>query len=455
MADTTQQPYPLTIGGKKVEGILTTYPDGTGKWAYKADALPRPSGGYGPLIGDYSTFTSKKGTDGKWQWTQTTDTSIANLAKRTGLTSKQVSETLYNNPTLQNGLNQQRVNQLGGTEEAAKLGVPGATNVATPGSAASTTEASTSKAIQDTIAQVGEGKARGTYATNLQYPVSMKSDQDCIRIEMFKYSPKKFNQNVASQSGDASGELFTAAKERTSLGSVILPIQSPINDSNTVTWGEDRMNAFEAIGAATALNLISGKEGDGIPAKNLADGVAPNAAAIGAYVGTALAQAAVTGSAGGNLFTRLTGAIINPNLELLFNGPTLRTFGFTFLMSARDEPEAKVIRSIIRFFKQGMSVKRAKSNLFLISPNVFDISYLYRKGSQDQKHPWMNRIKTCALVGCSVNYTPGGSYSTYTDGSMTAYEVSLQFHELTPIYDDDYSDTTSGGDDNKDTQIGY
>ena len=80
-----------------------------------------------------------------------------------------------------------------------------------------------------------------------------------------------------------------------------------------------------------------------------------------------------------SLFTRTTGAIVNPNLELLFNGPQLRTFSFNFVMSARENREAQQIRKIIRFFKQGMTVKRAKSSLYLKSPNTFAISYIYAR----------------------------------------------------------------------------
>ena len=41
---------------------------------------------------------------------------------------------------------------------------------------------------------------------------------------------------------------------------------------------------------------------------------------------------------------RSTGTILNPNAELLFQGPVLRDFGFKFLMVARSEAEAKTIR---------------------------------------------------------------------------------------------------------------
>ena len=39
------------------------------------------------------------------------------------------------------------------------------------------------------------------------------------------------------------------------------------------------------------------------------------------------------------ILARTQGQVLNPNLELLFNGPTLRPFNFTFKMSARGGDE--------------------------------------------------------------------------------------------------------------------
>jgi len=39
-----------------------------------------------------------------------------------------------------------------------------------------------------------------------------------------------------------------------------------------------------------------------------------------------------------------------------------------------------------------------------------------------------------------MQYTPDGNYSTYHDGSMTAYQMQLSFKEIEPVFDDDYND---------------
>ena len=53
-------------------------------------------------------------------------------------------------------------------------------------------------------------------------------------------------------------------------------------------------------------------------------------------------------------------------------------------------------------------------------------------------------FKECALSACGVEYAPDGNYATYDDGVMIAYQVTMAFQELTPIYNDDYASVTPG-----------
>ena len=141
----------------------------------------------------------------------------------------------------------------------------------------------------------------------------------------------------------------------------------------------------------------------------------------------------------GNMLTRTTGAIANPNMELLFGGPSLRTFSFQFQLSPRSKKEAMQAIKIIRFFKQGMAPIRTKSMLFMKSPHTFKLSY---RKSANEEQKYLNKFKECALGTFGVNYAPNGNYSTFEDGVMTAYQISMTFRELNPIYNDDYGDDT-------------
>jgi len=278
---------------------------------------------------------------------------------------------------------------------------------------------------------------KGTRANfgNLKYPETRDPGQDMIKFDMLKYEPKKLAGFAVADNRE------TAASQRT-LGSVMLPIPGGISDANACNWGDNNMNPLQIAGAAIALNAVGNSDdttsaGLGGVLGDLKDTIVTNNKVISDAIGSATAAAAV-GSDINSLLSRTQGMILNPNLELLFQAPTLRPFSFQFKLSPRSRSEAKEIVKIIRFFKQGMAPIRENSRLFLRTPNTFKIKYL-QLGS-DGESPFMNKFKECALLSCNVQYTPEGNYAPYDDGAMSSYVMSLQFKELEPVYNDDYGD---------------
>jgi len=280
---------------------------------------------------------------------------------------------------------------------------------------------------------------------NHVYPLDLgKTKQDVIKFSMLEYVPKDFNQSGQFGFGNRD-----KPEDRNPIGSVILPIPGGIQDNNSVSWAGQNMNALEAGLANVALNTIErGVEGAGDASKAVLD-----ALKSGSGEGkTALANvfAGMASGTGGQLLARTTGAVINPNLELLFSGPSLRTFSFSFKMNARESAESREIVKIIRFFKQGSAAQRSTSNLFLKSPHTFAVQYLHR-GPDGDSNPFMGRIKECALQSVGVNYTPENNYATFQDGAMVSYQITLNFSELEPVFNDDYSQL----DGDADTLIGF
>ena len=312
-------------------------------------------------------------------------------------------------------------------------------------STAPTTEQQVSASIEGALEK---GKEQGISNTNIKidanyrkvygnyyYPKDLETNkQDVIKFSMLRIAGSSIRTDF-----QAGTQVINRTFINDIIGSVTLPVQPSITDNNTVDWSGGTLNAIQAYAAAAGINLIGSND--------VAD--------LGTQVGTILGQIAKEITTNGdnaqalkvffaqeavgiqNLLSRTSGAILNPNLELLFNGPSLRPFSFTFRLSPRDESEANQVRQIIRFFKQGMSVKTSSSNIFLQSPNIFRIRYLTRDGKESE-HPSINRIKRCALLSCDVDYTPDGTYMTYNDPrrTMTSYGMTLRFSELEPIYED-------------------
>ena len=86
-----------------------------------------------------------------------------------------------------------------------------------------------------------------------------------------------------------------------------------------------------------------------------------------------------------------------------------------------------------------MAPIRTESNLFLLAPHTFQIHYLLRGSGE---HPFIGKMKECALLNMTTDYTPENNYSTLKDGFMTSYTITMEFKELEPIFNDDYESDT-------------
>ena len=294
-----------------------------------------------------------------------------------------------------------------------------------------------------------ENAAEGTRTKfpTLIHPADLgTSKQDVIRFDMHEYVPGELSG--ANVGNGLQGFGFNSGTNNLgpSIGSVTLPIPSGISDQNKADWGSNSMTALDIAKADIAKTAIfEGLQAGVGKFDDYIKKVQANTGDTVSAVGNAFAAAAA-GVDAQALLARTTGMVMNPNMELLFKGPSLRPFSFKFKLSPRGQGEANNIIKIIRFFKQGMAPIRSESNLFLKSPHVFKITYIHR-GEQGELHRKLNAFKTCALQGFGVNYTPTGNYATYQDGTMVAYDISMSFTEITPIFNDDY--------DKDDTFIGF
>ena len=282
---------------------------------------------------------------------------------------------------------------------------------------------------------------------NLRYPKDMNGSQDYIQFSMLEYKPKDLLGGGSLGTGDRARVGFNQdGGGRNILGTCVLPIQSAINDQNLADWGEDRMNAADLIKGKIAMGMMGDKSQGKDPIGGVADSIAQNTG----VAKEAVMQAAVNKATGvQSILKRTKGATINPNLELLFNAPMLRPFQFQFRLSARNKTEAEEIIKIIRFFKQGMAPIRTKGNLFLLAPHTFQVHFVHAPSNGE--HPYIGKKKECALKTFSTDYTPENNYTTLKDGFMTSYTITMEFQELEPVFNDDYTDL----DGNSDTQIGF
>jgi hypothetical protein len=277
----------------------------------------------------------------------------------------------------------------------------------------------------------------------LKYPLNDPVGLDYIKIDILEYVP---SLNVNPGTG-ALGGSFQNANQRyrveNTKGTIYLPMQPALSETTSIDWGEDRLNSFMA---ASANALMGGMKALGTfqSGEDFNSKIAQVLRSLGADANEILkdqnlekfVKAYFAGTiVGSNIVGRSSGMVVNPNLELLFNGPRLRQFIFNFKLTPREPAEAQVIRDIILTLKRASAPKREGGQLFLKFPDIFKLEYVYQGSGQ---HPFMHKFKPCALTNLSVDYTPDGSYMTYKDvPSMTAYNLSLSFGEIDPIYEED------------------
>ena len=285
--------------------------------------------------------------------------------------------------------------------------------------------------ISGDVRDIKEGTDVGLSAgQNLKYPKDLNTKQDHIRFTMLEYSPRALSGKDSAEN-DNPLTIGKRSTDRKYLGTVVLPIQSGIIDGNAVGWGDDRMDAISLFKVNIMKSAINGGFTEAANTLEKTGTAVQNDLSISKG---SIANAIAKKTLGVNVLARAEGAIVNENMELLFQGPTLRTFNYTFKLSARFDQEAKEIANIIRFFKQGMAVKRTKTDYFLKSPNTFNINYFHN----GEKHKGINEIKECALQNMTVNYTPDGYYAAHADGYLVTYDITMQFQELEPVYNDEY-----------------
>jgi hypothetical protein len=140
----------------------------------------------------------------------------------------------------------------------------------------------------------------------------------------------------------------------------------------------------------------------------------------------------LTGAEGAEqLINKAQGQADNPYMEVLFDAMSLRTFTYNFTMAPRNEKEAYEIQRIIQLFRFHMAPElRGGQSRFLGLPSQFDIHYMYlSKEGVASENNYYNRVATCVLQNCEVNYTPTGVKS-FEDGGPTQTTMSLQFKEV-------------------------
>ena len=213
--------------------------------------------------------------------------------------------------------------------------------------------------------------------------------------------------------------------------SVALYLPPNVQDSTAANY-----NGFATgvvgLAAAGGVNLIQAMQ------RNDFEGAARSLVGTAKGIVAESAKKAVAGIVEGlteaegttELLNKAFGQADNPYMEVLFDKMALRTFTYNFTFAPRNEDETMDVQKIIQLFRFHMAPElKGANNRFLTLPSTFDIHYMYQmEDGKATENDFYNKIATCVLENCTVDYTPGGVRS-FANGAPTQITMSLQFKE--------------------------
>jgi hypothetical protein len=121
----------------------------------------------------------------------------------------------------------------------------------------------------------------------------------------------------------------------------------------------------------------------------------------------------------------------NPQLQMIYQGASFRTFTLNFVFTPKSKQEALAVENIIYQFKYYAAPtlqtpgQSPNASMFLTPPALFEVRFYY--DGNENKH--LPRYTDCVLEDISVDYAPNG-FAAHTDGAPIQTQLTLSFHEV-------------------------
>ena len=210
--------------------------------------------------------------------------------------------------------------------------------------------------------------------------------------------------------------------------SIYLPIPAQLLESHTSGW----QDSTQGLLGNAATQIESWANG----------GEAPNMGALASAYGYGMVQnilagavnvAGLDGAAAVGILGQYIGAIPNPAVALIFTGPTLREFAFSWRFHPESADESMLIKNIILEFKKSMlpNLKFQNALNMLGYPRICELKL----------HPdeYLFEMKVAAVTNISANYAPNGT-PTFFKGTKapTIIDFTVYFKELEYFLAEDF-----------------
>lgn len=274
---------------------------------------------------------------------------------------------------------------------------------------------------------------------SLRYPIDFTSDSPgtpYVKFTFLRY--KEGKGQLSSGAGKYVDEsLFEAAGGFPEY--IIVNMPQDISTQFGAQWGGKSFGFLSKDIAKGAGNLATGNIGGTLESLgNIVTKATEGADAIKAAAAAA-AVAAINKipGVGGNLTINdiaqgTTSKILNPNVELMYEGPTLRTLSLNMRLFAREEGETNIIRDIGRAFRKA-ALPSEQNERFIKVPPLLKVEFM--TGSNHNEN--LPKHRPFAITAVQVNFTSDGQYIEYYDGKLPTIEIALELQETKIIFAED------------------
>lgn len=249
-----------------------------------------------------------------------------------------------------------------------------------------------------------------------------------------------YNQSSASALGAAN----SGPGRRT--GQVVLYMPEDIGGQYGGSWDAANLSTMAKGAIAGFGEGAGGNAGGAFSAPlNAVKTATENMFTQGTGVVNAISQALGQSNFGSvtvnDIFSLATGQVLNPNTEVLYKGPKMRTFDLSFKMAPRNQTEANSIRKIIHKFKYAtlpsFGGQQDLNASFVRVPQIVDVTFM-KGGSENE---WVTQYKPAVITNLDVSYTPDGAWASLPNGSPVATSLKISFQETKMVYADETSAT--------------
>lgn len=238
---------------------------------------------------------------------------------------------------------------------------------------------------------------------------------------------------------------------------IFLPIPKELSDDSYVNYSETNL---EGVGDLINLNPA------GLAGRMVLNGAGPlieatvqaTAAGVGGSFASKLTSgiADATGLTGKNITSAIqsvSGYSPNPNPAVLFTGPQLREFNFSWAFYPKTPDESKTIDGMIKKLKQAALPKHTLSSStgVLKYPDLCQINFFpWDSNGGAETWGWTDRsiirIKKCFLKNVRVNYSDFGNPAFFQGTELPVmYRLTLTLQEVEYMLSKDWNDVLQPG----------